>query len=202
MTAETQLLTSAPHTLPPPSTLAARPHLPPPAHLEPSFVPQSPQVRPPIRTFQQGISTLLLPTSGSQHTSKLYHRISVQARRLQHHRISPHTALAIHIHLSIPRKPPINLQIQELSTRLSGQWSMGHTILLQEHRYSTKEGALQIRTPLQCNSPIQVRQVLTTALRHHPADSPRGQCSFPDLRKHWRLSESFTTCKRSLNSVN
>ena len=51
MTAETQLLPSAPHTLPPPSTLAARPHLPPPAHLEPSFVPQSPQVRPPYSDF-------------------------------------------------------------------------------------------------------------------------------------------------------
>ncbi|KAK3176997.1 hypothetical protein OEA41_008323 [Lepraria neglecta] len=51
MTAETQLPPSAPHTLPPPLTLAARPHLPPPAHLEPSFVPQSPQVRPPYSDF-------------------------------------------------------------------------------------------------------------------------------------------------------
>ena len=42
---------SAPHTLPPPSTLAARPNLPPPAHLEPTFVPQSPQVRPQYSDF-------------------------------------------------------------------------------------------------------------------------------------------------------
>lgn len=46
MMAETQLPPSAPHSLPPPATLAARPHLPPPSHLEPLFVPQSPQVRP------------------------------------------------------------------------------------------------------------------------------------------------------------
>lgn len=51
MMAETENPPSAPHTLPPPSTLAARPHLPLPAHLEPSFVPQSPQVRPPYSDF-------------------------------------------------------------------------------------------------------------------------------------------------------
>jgi len=45
MMAETQLPYSGHHTLPPPSTLASRPYLPPPSHLEPSFVPQSPQVR-------------------------------------------------------------------------------------------------------------------------------------------------------------
>lgn len=45
--AETQRSQPATHTLPPPPTMqAASRHLPPPAHLEPSFVPQSPQVRP------------------------------------------------------------------------------------------------------------------------------------------------------------
>ena len=44
MMAETQVLPSAPHTLPPPAM--SRPRLPPPSHLEPSFVPQSPQTRP------------------------------------------------------------------------------------------------------------------------------------------------------------
>lgn len=46
MTAETQLPSSGPYTLPPPFTLASRPYLPPPSHMEPSFMPQSPQVRP------------------------------------------------------------------------------------------------------------------------------------------------------------
>lgn len=47
MMAETHRPQSAAHTLPPPSTMqAASRHLPPPSHLEPSFVPQSPQVRP------------------------------------------------------------------------------------------------------------------------------------------------------------
>lgn len=45
MMAETQISPSGLHTLPPPSTLASRPYLPPPSHLEPTFVPQSPQVR-------------------------------------------------------------------------------------------------------------------------------------------------------------
>ncbi|CAF9943409.1 MAG: hypothetical protein ALECFALPRED_000302 [Alectoria fallacina] len=47
MMAEIQRSQSAAHTLPPPPTMqAASRHLPPPSHLEPSFVPQSPQVRP------------------------------------------------------------------------------------------------------------------------------------------------------------
>lgn len=47
MMAETQRPQPAAHTLPPPPTMqAASRHLPPPTHLEPSFVPQSPQVRP------------------------------------------------------------------------------------------------------------------------------------------------------------
>lgn len=45
--AEIQRSQPAAHTLPPPRTMqAASRHLPTPSHLEPSFVPQSPQVRP------------------------------------------------------------------------------------------------------------------------------------------------------------
>ena len=47
MMAETQRPQSTAHTLPPPpSVQAGSRQLPPPSHLEPSFVPQSPQVRP------------------------------------------------------------------------------------------------------------------------------------------------------------
>ena len=46
MTSAPQFPLSGSHTLPPPSTLASRPYLPPPSHLEPTFVPQSPQGRP------------------------------------------------------------------------------------------------------------------------------------------------------------
>ena len=41
---ETQMGPTASQFLPPPAM--SRPHLPPPSHLEPSFAPQSPQVRP------------------------------------------------------------------------------------------------------------------------------------------------------------
>lgn len=49
------------NTLPPPSVLSgSRPHLPPPSHLEPSFIPQSPQGRP---------QYLDLPTRTPNHTN-------------------------------------------------------------------------------------------------------------------------------------
>ena len=44
MMADTQIASSASHR--PPQLAMSRPQLPPPSHMEPSFVPQSPQVRP------------------------------------------------------------------------------------------------------------------------------------------------------------
>ena len=73
--AETQFPPAAPHSLPPPLTITSRPHLPPPAHLEPSFVPQSPQVRPPYSD---------LPTARHQYAPAPQFRQPLYEQSLSH----------------------------------------------------------------------------------------------------------------------